>query len=656
MDEQEEFSYIQKEIEKHDKLYHQQDLPIISDAEYDQLKVRYLELLPLHPEAKLKVGAPSADRFAKVKHEFPMLSLKNAFNRTDIENFLSRIEKFLNRQESIEIICEPKIDGISFSAHYHRGDLICATTRGDGEFGENITENVKTIQSLPLQLNNSPEKLEVRGEIFIERHDFQNMQGFANPRNAAAGSLRQLDHTITAQRPLKYFVYNAFGFTNIDQQSDLLHALQALNFCVNQRTVTTSNLQDIIDFYEEIYSIRFSIPYDIDGVVYKVNDISLQNRLGATSHSPRWAIAHKLPSEEAKTQIRDITIQVGRTGTLTPVAELIAINIGGVIIKRASLHNAEYIEKKDIRINDTVIVKRAGDVIPQVIKVDKDLRPINTQKFLFPDTCPACNGLLKKEDSSIKCTNTTKCPAQIMEKIKHMVSSFAIDGLGEKQVQLLIQENVIKDVADVFNIKFEMLTQLPRWGEKSAQNLINSIEKSRTIKLNKFILSLGIRFIGESNATILATEYKSYQNWFHNMQDSITNEIAAAAIMNIDGIGPKVLSSIQAFFSDVNNLNTLEKLCQQVQIISIEDNKKKQSIFYAKKIVLTGKFNSMTRTEAKLKLQSMGAKIMNSISNNVDILIVGENSGSKLTKAQELNINIISEKKLIDIMNNHEII
>ncbi len=640
-----ELAALKQEIEKHDILYHQQDAPIISDAEYDVLKKRYLELSSIDD---LTVGAPPSEKFSKVKHEIPMLSLKNAFSPSDVEDFLSRVKRFLNSQDAPEIICEPKIDGISFAAHYVDGDLVCATTRGDGLFGENVTENIKTIDNLPLYIDNAPTKLEVRGEIFIQRDDFQKMEGFANPRNAAAGSLRQLDANVTAQRPLKYFIYNAFGLPEITRHSDLLEYLQKFKFVVNNQKHITKNFNDIISFYEEMFSTRYRLPYDIDGIVYKVNNINLQERLGNTAHSPRWAIAHKLPSEEAKTKIDKITIQVGRTGTLTPVAEFTPINIGGVIVRRASLHNAEYITKKDIREGDMVIVKRAGDVIPQVIEVDKDSRPANTDEFTFPKSCPVCSSPVIQEDRSIRCIGRTTCSAQIVEQIKHMVTAFSIDGLGEKQIQLLVENDIISNIADIFDIAFEDLINLPGWGEKSATNIIESIEKARNIKLDRLIVSLGIRFIGESNASLLAQEYGSYDNWFTNMKSCTADEKVANSIINLDGVGSKVLQALQDFFSEQSNIDLLNKLKAQINVLDMEKMKSVSSLFQGKKVVLTGKLSIMTRSEAKLKLNSVGARIINSISSNVDIVIAGENSGTKLKKAQEMGITIMSESELID--------
>lgn len=647
-DTQPELLQLKQEIEKHDILYHQQDSPIISDAKYDKLKLRYLELSPNITPA---IGSPPSEKFQKIKHSIPMLSLRNAFTQEDVLEFIKRVRRFLDIQDApVEIICEAKIDGVSFAAHYQYGELIYATTRGDGTFGENITDNVKTIKSIPIHLVNAPDILEIRGEIFIDRNDFQKLKGFANPRNAAAGSLRQLDKSITAQRPLKYFAYSAFGFPGINQQSEILAGLQDLQFATNPHFLVTSNIQDIWNFYELVYAQRAKMPYDIDGLVYKVNNLVLQQRLGANSHSPRWAIAHKFSAEQGKTLIKEITIQVGRTGALTPVAELEAINIGGVIVQRASLHNIEDIRRKDIRKGDTVIIQRAGDVIPQVVAVDKKFRPKDSQEFSFPEYCPVCGGPIFKEDAIIRCVSNFTCIAQITERIKHMVSSCDIEGLGEKQIQLLLQENLIKDVTDIFDLpkQIEQLSKLPNWGEISANNLINSITKAKNITLDKFILLLGIRFVGERNANILAQEYKSYKKWYYNMIMSTQDVLTANHVKNLHGIGEKIFTSMQNFFTNQDNISILHKLQQQMNVLDMESND--HLPLYGNKIVFTGKLIRMTRAEAKLKAQSIGAEVMSNISNQVDILVAGENSGSKLAKARTLGIKIFTEKEWLALI------
>ncbi|MBQ4874599.1 MAG: NAD-dependent DNA ligase LigA [Rickettsiaceae bacterium H1] len=644
---------LKEEIEKHDILYHQKDSPIITDDEYDRLKSSYLKLSEGSSEEVIsKVGAPPSEKFQKVKHIKPMLSLKNGFSKQDIEDFIARSVRFLNVKEKLEITCEPKIDGVSFTAHYHLGKLIYATTRGDGKFGENVTKNIETIKNLPQEIKNFPEKIEVRGEIFIERTDFAKMQGFSNPRNAAAGSLRQLDSDITANRPLKYFVYTAFGLTGCFTHAEALKKLKTLSFVVNENLLITRNIDEIMDFYNKIYSMRSDIPYDIDGVVYKINSLDLQERLGSTDHSPRWAIAHKFPGEEAKTRIKKITIQVGRMGALTPVAELESVNIGGVIVKRASLHNEDEIKRKDIRENDLVLIKRAGDVIPQVIEADTDFRPKFSTEFSFPASCPVCNSELIKEGAIIRCNGKLKCRAQVTERIKHFCKSLEIEGLKQKQIELLLKEKIVEDIFDIFDIpkKIEQLANIKGWGKLSAKKLVNNINNARNITLDKFIFGLGIRFIGEKNSLILAKEYKSYDNWYDNMLSATKNPSIANSIKNLDGIGEKAVFSIISFFCNSDNVSIITKLCRQVKVIGFAEEQNLP--LQEKNIVFTGTMESMTRAEAKFKAKLLGAKVMNTISGNVDMLVVARNSGSKLDKAKELGIKLVTEEDWLKIVGN----
>ncbi len=645
-----ELLLLKEQIERHDILYHQQDSPLISDAEYDKLKLRYLDLIELHPNITERIGAPPSEKFDKIEHKTPMLSLKNAFTISEVQEFINRTTGFLKLTNTTELICEHKIDGVSFAARYQHGKLKHALTRGNGKFGENITENVKTIKNLPIEINDKSLMLEVRGEIFINREDFAKMTGFANPRNAAAGSLRQLDHKVTAARPLKYFVYSAFGINDATTQSQVLKRLEELSFMINKDFFVTNDLKQAIKFYEQACLNRVDIPYDIDGIVYKINNLKLQQRLGATNHSPRWAIAHKLPAEQSITKIKKITIQVGRTGALTPVAELMPINIGGVIVQRASLHNLDEINTKDIRENDTVTVKRAGEVIPQVISVNTALRSLDSTPFIFPVRCPICNTPVIKEGAIVRCINTFGCQAQIIERIEHMCSALGIEGLKSTQITTLLENKIITDVTDIFILpeKTKELSCITGWGKKSAEKLAANIQKQRKVTLDKFILSLGIRFIGEKNALILAEEYQSYENWHNSMlkstsqTDNTENEIA-----NIDGIGTKTIAAIKVFFNNQNNLTLLKKLNQELHILNHTNTQ--NSELTGKRIVFTGSIDNMSRAEAKAKAQSIGAKVMNAISKNVDIVIAGNNAGSKITKAKELQIKIINEKEWIAI-------
>ena len=634
---------IEEEIRQHNKCYYQNNSPIISDSEYDEIKSHYLTLLEKYPKNTPLVGSPPSKGFKKVQHNTPMLSLKNAFTKQDIEEFIERTNRFLDTHQPLEIICEPKVDGISFSAHYYYGRLICATTRGDGECGENITKNISTIKNFPLELLKAPKELEVRGEIFITRDNLTKMKDFSNPRNAAAGSLRQLDHNITAGRPLEYFVYSAFGLDNTHTHIDILHELQDLSFFVNPKLLISKDLIEIMNFYETIYAARGDIPYDIDGIVYKINNLQLQHRLGSTNHAPRWAIAHKFPAAQGKTRLKKIVIQVGRTGVLTPVAQLKPLNIGGVIIRKATLHNADEIKRKDIRENDIVTVQRAGDVIPQVLEVDLKARLPSSCTFVFPKLCPVCNTTLMKEGASIRCMNTLQCKAQLIERIQHMCSCLGITGLKEKQIQSLLQTKIIENITDIFKIpsKIEPLSMLPGWGKKSAQKLAQNITTSLDVKLNKFILSLGIRSIGESNALTLAREYTSYDNWYKNMLETSYDSPDSHFKMNLDVVGTKTFGEIKKFFSKAENVLICTQLNQHLNITNFEEKKnlKLQNI----NIAFTGAFTNTSRIEAKTKAQLLGAKTMNNISQNIDLLVAGNNPGSKLNKAKRLGIKIIYE-------------
>ncbi|RZB12944.1 NAD-dependent DNA ligase LigA [Ehrlichia minasensis] len=655
-----ELDKLNSQIQHHDFLYYTQDNPEISDAEYDVLCHKRNLILESFPALALSnnyqdnVGSAPDAKFAKVKHAEKMLSLDNAFNEQDIEKFITRTKKLLNmdNSQSIPISCELKIDGLSFSVIYKKGKIFQASTRGNGYFGENITNNVKTIKNLPHTIQNAPDSLEVRGEIYIDRSDFIQLNkdgnNFANPRNAAAGSIRQLDINITTQRKLKYFMYTIVN-TKCLTQEEILNQLKTWGFCINEHTITTNNIEDALNFYNQLYNNRSNITYDIDGIIYKVNDIKSQHILGATNKSPRWAIAYKFPAAEAKTLVNKISIQIGRTGVLTPIAELAPINIGGVIVTRASLHNKSEIERKDIREGDYVIVKRAGDVIPQVVDVDKNLRAQELTKFIFPTTCPSCGSNLfqAEQEVSIYCTGELFCKNQILEKIKHFVSkdAFNIIGFGKKQLLFFYEQGLITNIADIFTLEEKIrnsdlkLESLHGWGEKSIHNLLSAINNSKTISLENFIFALGIRFVGKYIAKTLANYFLSYEKWYHEMLRLAQDE---NYLLNIQQIGYKTIHSLKMFFTEQHNLDTINNLVKHITITDVKPTSH-LSLLHGKTIVFTGELSSMSRHEAKTKSETAGAKVSSSLSKNTDFLIVGNNPGSKHKKAQSLNIQILTE-------------
>ncbi|QLK58120.1 NAD-dependent DNA ligase LigA [Ehrlichia ruminantium] len=649
---------LNEKIRYHDLLYYTQDSPEISDAEYDDLchqRSIILEKFPsLNSYYQDYIGGDPDSRFSKVKHNERMLSLDNAFNKQDVEKFMVRTRKLLDMKEneSLCFSCELKIDGLSFSIIYKNGKLFQASTRGNGYFGENITNNVKTIENLPHTIQNAPDFLEVRGEVYIDRNDFIQLnnegKNFANPRNAAAGSIRQLDPTITAQRKLKYCMYTIVN-SNCLTQTESLNLLNSWGFCTNEHTISTDNFEEAINFYNKMYNNRSNISYDIDGIIYKINNIKLQHILGTTSKSPRWAIAYKFPAIEGKTKLNKISIQVGRTGVLTPIAELAPINIGGVVITRASLHNKSEIERKDIREGDYVIVKRAGDVIPQVVDVDKSLRTVELAKFNFPTACPACGSTVyqAQQEVSIYCMGGLFCHNQILEKIRHFVSkdAFNIIGLGKKQLLFFYEYGLITNIIDIFTLEEKInnkniqLSSFNGWGEKSINNLLSAISNSKVINLENFIFSLGIRFVGKHIAKILANHFISYKNWYTEML-KLAQDVNYT--INIQQVGFKTINSLRTFFTEQHNLNMINNLVEHLTIIDAQSNSY-VSLIHGKTIVFTGELSSMSRSEAKLKSETAGAKVSSSLSKNTDFLIIGNNPGSKYKKAQSLNIQILSE-------------
>lgn len=662
-------------IEKLNKAYYHNDKPLVSDAEYDKIKKDILDFEKKNPgivdkdSPTKKVGFAPSEKFSKVKHLVPMLSLDNAFTKDDVEDFLKKIRNYLNYEKDtvIELTAEPKIDGISASLIYKNNKIIRGLSRGDGEYGEDITENLLTIKDIPQILHGESidKEFEIRGEVYIGKKDFEKIKDdFANPRNAAGGSLRQKDSKKTALIPLKFF---AHSIGDIDEKKFKTH-INFLNFCkkigfkINPLTKTFGSVDELIKGYLHIEQIRSSLDYDIDGIVYKVNDLTLQKRLGSLSSSPRWAIAHKFSSEKATTIIRKIEIQVGRTGALTPVAKLDPVNVGGVLVSNATLHNEDEIIRKDIRLNDTVIIQRAGDVIPQVVEVIKSKRDKNSKKFIFPDKClcgrPAVkdyNETSKKLDVVKRCTDTGfNCEFMAREKIKHFVSKEALDieGFGKKIVEDFWSLNFIRLPQDIFTLDYKKIEKLEGWGELSVSNLKTAIEKSKDISLAKFIYSLGIRHIGQENAKNLSRYFVSIKNFLKLCNpDLLMNEINS--LDEIDGIGETQVESLIHFFKDKKNNKVVHELSK---ILNIQDfiEKKIDSFFSGKNIMFTGGFSTMSRSEAKSLAETLGAKILSSVNKKLDYLVIGlsKPTKNKVDKAKELGVKIIEEKEWLKLSRN----
>ena len=648
-------------IKKHNVHYHQDDRPKITDAEYDSLVKENNDLEKLYPHLILKdspnnqIGARALKKFVKITHRTPMLSLANAFNQKDIIDFNDRIKKFINLKKNIflDFICEPKIDGLSLNLIYENGILLNAITRGDGKIGEDVTQNILHIENIPNNLSiNYPKVIEIRGEVYLSKKDFKRLneklpenEKFANPRNAAAGSLRQLDSKISKSRPLKFIAhglgYSTKKYLTIDEfYEDLIN----WKIFPNKLSKKLSEFGDMMKYYNEIENLRGTIEYDIDGLVFKINDISKQKRLGIVGKNPRWAIALKFSAEKAKTVIKSIDFQVGRTGAITPVARLEEINLGGVLITNATLHNFDEIEKKNIGKGDLVEIQRAGDVIPQVIKLIIKSKK-NPKKILPPKTCPICNSptIKEKDEAVLRCSNNIDCYAQKLGQIIHFISkkNFNIDGFGEKQAKQFYNLKIITNVSDIFKLeKFKQkILLLEGWGEISFKNLIEAINKSKKISLDKFIYSLGIRYIGETNASILAYEFLSIRNLIKSIQNT-------DLISNVDGLGPKAVSSLQSFFSINDNKKLIEELNSIVAIKGLE-KRSRNSFFSNKSVVFTGTLAKLSRDEAKYRAKTKGAKILSNVSSNTDYVVVGEKSGSKAEKAKNLGIKILSEEDFL---------
>jgi DNA ligase (NAD+) len=675
-----ELERLAREIAHHDRLYYQRDAPEISDADYDALRTRNEAIEARFAHLKRadspsdRLGAAPSSGFKKVRHSVPMLSLANAFGEEEVSDFLARIARFLDLSEPPEILAEPKIDGLSCALLYDEGKLRLAATRGDGATGEDITANVRTIDEIPetLQGQGWPRILEVRGEVYMRRADFAafnrrqeetDSKVFANPRNAAAGSLRQLDPTITAGRPLRFFAY-AWGRISEPLGATMAEArgrLRSWGFPVTEPAELCTSLDGLLAYYQRILSQRPELPYDIDGLVYKVNRLDLQQRLGFVSRAPRWAIAHKFPAERAETILREITIQVGRTGALTPVAILEPITVGGVVVSRATLHNEDEIARKDAREGDHVIIQRAGDVIPQVVAVVPERRPAASKPYVFPETCPECGSHAVREPDEVvrRCSGGLICPAQAVERLKHFVSrhAFDIEGLGDKQVKFLFESERIKTPGDIFRLQATdgqgaaPLSEQPGWGELSAENLFRAIDTRRRISLDRFIYALGIRHIGRENARVLARYYATVDHLREALAKAQTSESEAyQELIGIDGIGPKVADSLLAFFAEPHNLEALHDLTNTLDIEDLVLADTSDSPVAGKTVVFTGKLEALTRDEAKARAETLGAKVAGSVSRNTDFLVAGPGAGSKAKKAEELGVRILSEEEWLELV------
>ena len=659
-------------LKQYNHNYYNLDSPLITDEKYDILKEDLLLMEKDFPFLKKKrtelekVGAPLTKKFKKIKHSKPMLSLSNVFDRKGMNDFINKIANYLNmKNQMFDFSSELKIDGISASLTYENGVLKKGLSRGDGITGEDILENLKTISEIPKKILDKkvPKIVEVRGEVYIGKKDFEKLnKNFANPRNAAGGSLRQKDYNETAKIPLKFFAYG-FGTINplnYKTQSEFINKLESWGFKINTFNKVVKNLNEIEKQHKKIERIRSSLDYDIDGIVYKVNDLNLQKRLGNTSNSPRWATAYKFSSEKAISRIKKITIQVGRTGAITPVAKIEPVTVGGVVVSNATLHNEDEIKRKDIRVGDTITLQRAGDVIPQVVSVDLRRRDRNSIKYIFPNKClcgseikKEYNLQTKKEDAVRRCSKGYECSFTAIEKLKHIVSkeAFNIDGLGKKVIDQFWKLKLIKRPSDIFGLNYKKISNIEGWGELSTKNLEEAVNKAKNISLNRFIYSIGIRHIGQENAKILAGYFKTIEKleniFLHNKRKEILNELK-----DLDGIGLTQIDSLETFFSNIKNIDIVKTLIQKLNIEKFKEISKSGKLSN-KNIMFTGSFEKISRSELKTIAESFGGKVLGSISKKVNILVVGNSKPTrkKIEKAKELKINIFSEKDWYKLLN-----
>lgn len=658
-------------IEHHNLLYFQQAAPEISDADYDNLRRRNEAIEKRFPglvrpdSPSQRVGAAPAGGFAEVAHSVPMLSLSNAFDDADVAEFMARIRRFLSLDPElkVDLVAEPKIDGLSCSLRYEHGRLVQGATRGDGTRGENVTANVRTIADLPARLagRDWPDVVEVRGEIFMSRDNFQSLNArqeaagekiFANPRNAAAGSLRQLDSRITATRPLHFAAYH-WGEISAPLGDTIMQVRQRFadwGFAMNEPTRLCRGLDEVLAHHRELMDKRSELPGDIDGVVYKVNRLDWQARLGFVSRAPRWAIAHKFPAEQAQTILHAIDIQVGRTGALTPVARLEPITVGGVVVSNATLHNEDEIDRKDVRLGDTVIVQRAGDVIPQVVSVVPEKRPRRSTPYAFPERCPVCDSAAVREPGEAvrRCTGGLICQAQAVERLKHFVSrdAFDIEGLGGKHIAAFWQDKVIQTPADIFRLKShaDAIAAREGWGQQSTAKLLTAIEARRSIALDRFVYALGIRQVGQATARLLARHYATLDQLRQSMAAAADPESADYAdLVNIDGVGPALAADVAGFFGEAHNSEVLDDLAAELDISPLEPPQTVDSPIAGKTVVFTGTLETMSRGEAKSRAEALGAKVAGSVSKKTDYVVIGVNAGSKAKKAADLGVTTLSE-------------
>ena len=683
-----ELARLAKVITGHDRHYYREDAPVISDAEYDALRrrnnaieARFPELIRSDSPGE-RVGVKPGGGFEKVRHAVRMLSLGNAFSDNDVEDFVARVRRFLGLAETEEIVlvAEPKIDGLAVSLRYEKGQLALGATRGDGVEGENVTANIRTVREIPQRLKGkAPGIFEVRGEIYMSHADFdamnkrQEKEGakiFVNPRNSAAGSLRQLDSTITARRPLRFFAYSWGEVSDLPGKThwEILQTLKKMGFPVNPMIRKCKNVGEALAFYNETQHRRSELGYDIDGVVYKIDRLDFQDRLGFVSRSPRWAIAHKFPAEQAESTVENISVQVGRTGVLTPVAHIKPVTVGGVVVRNVTLHNEEEVKRKDVRLGDTVVVQRAGDVIPQIVRVLPDRRPKGAKTYKMPEVCPVCGSRAEREinpktgepEVARRCSNRLSCPAQAVERLRHFASrdAFDIEGMGEKTVREFFDDGLLKEPADIFRLKKRhakgatAIATREGWGEQSAEKLFAAIEARRQIGLDRFIMALGIPQVGETTARLLARNYQSWDVFY----DSMKSDHAVTDLDDIGGIGDVMAGAIKGFFDEKHNRQALDRLLKYVDVTDLAAPTASSSPIAGQIVVFTGSLEKMTRSEAKARAEAMGAKVAGSVSKKTDLVVAGPGAGAKLKEAEKLDIKIISEEDWMKLIQTPELL